>query len=309
MYGIVAPIWNGERYLEKCIESVLSQTVQNFELVLVNDGSTDSSEEIIYKFIKLDKRIKYVKQDNLKVAKARNRGFQELSKYINYILFIDQDDYLEQNAIEILHGALLQHPESPASYGLGRFVGMNGEYYTKSISDAYGYNRYKIENNKRVIIRDHYTLSSFDVLAVWPAIMTPGQMLIKKEAFISTGGFDPYAEPADEWELTLKLSTISDLAYIPLFVMNKRCHDRHALTSGIYKNNNMIYIRKKMAQNNGIYANFNHTAKVALKYAILFNCNVFKTHIRQKNIKGARSRLKNIIQDIILYHTTYNNIH
>ena len=96
--SIIVPIYNAERYLNRCIKSLINQTKENIEFILVNDGSTDSSEEIIKSY--KDKRIKYFKNKNQGIGKTRNFGMKKATG--KYIMFLDSDDYLATNACEEL---------------------------------------------------------------------------------------------------------------------------------------------------------------------------------------------------------------
>ena len=96
--SIIVPIYNAERYLNRCIKSLINQTKENIEFILVNDGSTDSSEEIIKSY--KDKRIKYFKNKNQGIGKTRNFGMQKATG--KYIMFLDSDDYLSTNACDEL---------------------------------------------------------------------------------------------------------------------------------------------------------------------------------------------------------------
>jgi len=98
--SIIVPIYNVEKYLRKCIESILNQTYKNIELILINDGSPDNSADICVEYSKRDKRIKFISQDNSGVSIARNTGIKEATG--DYILFIDSDDYIEKYTIETL---------------------------------------------------------------------------------------------------------------------------------------------------------------------------------------------------------------
>lgn len=98
LVSVIVPIYNVENYLQKCIESVLSQSYQNLELILVNDGSPDNSESIIKHYASLDCRVIPINQSNGGVSSARNKGIK-ISKG-KYILFLDADDYYSNNFVE-----------------------------------------------------------------------------------------------------------------------------------------------------------------------------------------------------------------
>ena len=100
-FSIIVPVYNVEKYIEKCLESILKQTYKNYEVIIVNDGSPDNSQKIIDKFIKKDKRFKSYKKENGGLSDARNYGLKFVSG--DYILFIDSDDYINKDLLEELN--------------------------------------------------------------------------------------------------------------------------------------------------------------------------------------------------------------
>lgn len=104
MVSVVVPVYNAEKYLEQMLESLVAQTYQNLEMILVDDGSTDHSNEILKDFAQKDKRIKITKKCNEGPGTARNMGMKlAVGKYI---IFLDADDYFEECMIEMLVEAL-----------------------------------------------------------------------------------------------------------------------------------------------------------------------------------------------------------
>lgn len=106
MLSIIIPIYNVEKYLTKCIESVINQTYKNLEIILVNDGSTDNSKDIINKYSLIDSRIKIINKKNGGLSDARNVGI-EIAKG-DYIAFLDSDDWIELNMYEKLYSYIKQ---------------------------------------------------------------------------------------------------------------------------------------------------------------------------------------------------------
>lgn len=98
--SIIVPIYNSEKHLTTCIESIVHQTFKNIEILLINDGSTDSSLSIIEDYSKKDSRIKVVNKLNEGVSKTKNLGLKLASS--EFVLFVDSDDYIELNAVEKL---------------------------------------------------------------------------------------------------------------------------------------------------------------------------------------------------------------
>lgn len=100
LISVVIPVYNTEPYLAACIESIMQQREQNWEMVLVNDGSTDSSGEICRMFSEKDKRIKYIQQENKGVSAARNNGLRQATG--KWVTFLDSDDLLENFAFDVV---------------------------------------------------------------------------------------------------------------------------------------------------------------------------------------------------------------
>ena len=97
--SIIVPIYNAEKYIEKCLTSLVNQTKKELEFILINDGSTDNTEKVIKRFD--DKRIKYFKNENQGIGKTRNFGLSQATS--KYIMFCDSDDYYELNMCELMY--------------------------------------------------------------------------------------------------------------------------------------------------------------------------------------------------------------
>ena len=99
--SVVAPVYNTENYLKECLDSLINQTLPDIEIICINDGSKDSSLEILEEYSKNDSRIKIINQENQGVSVARNRGIKEAKG--EYLTFVDSDDWLNLNALEIFY--------------------------------------------------------------------------------------------------------------------------------------------------------------------------------------------------------------
>lgn len=107
LVSVIVPIYNAEKYLERCLNSIVSQSYKHLEILLVNDGSTDSSPSIIEGFRAKDSRIRVFSDINHGVSYVRNKGLDEATG--DYIFFVDSDDWIEKDAIEILVSLALEH--------------------------------------------------------------------------------------------------------------------------------------------------------------------------------------------------------
>lgn len=114
--SIIVPVHNCEKYIEKCINSILNQTFKDFELILVNDGSSDNSGKVCDYFNETDSRIKVIHQKNMGVSVARNVGL-DISNG-KYIGFIDGDDYIEKDMYEFLYSNIKKYEAEVAICGI-----------------------------------------------------------------------------------------------------------------------------------------------------------------------------------------------
>jgi len=132
--SIIIPIYNSEKYLEKCLDSVKHQTLGQIQIICVNDCSTDNSQSIVEKYL-YDKRFKLI---NLKINKgpgnARNKGLEKAKG--DYIMFLDPDDWLEKNACEVAYNKISANQNDYAVFGYK-------EYYEDR--DEYKVNTYRME--------------------------------------------------------------------------------------------------------------------------------------------------------------------
>ena len=123
--SIIVPVYNAENYLRRCIDSILEQTYTNFELLLINDGSTDGSAKILEEVKESDSRIRVVHKKNEGVSATRNLGLKLVTG--DYITFIDSDDFVDKLYLEVLYKSLTENDADIAS---GNFASFNEERQT-----------------------------------------------------------------------------------------------------------------------------------------------------------------------------------
>ena len=98
MISVIVPVYNAQKWLEKCIQSIINQTYKDIEILLINDGSKDESSDICRKYESLDSRIRFIDKENEGVSKTRNLGIKEAKG--EYIQFVDSDDFIEPDMCE-----------------------------------------------------------------------------------------------------------------------------------------------------------------------------------------------------------------
>lgn len=100
LVSVIVPVYNVEKYLKRCLDSIVNQTYKNIEIICIDDGSPDRSIDILREFEKKDNRVKVIRQQNMGLSGARNTGIDKAQG--EYIIFVDSDDYIETKMIELM---------------------------------------------------------------------------------------------------------------------------------------------------------------------------------------------------------------
>lgn len=149
LVSIIIPVYNVEKYLKQCLESVINQSYTDLEIICVNDGSTDGSLSILREYEKKDSRIKVFSQDNGGLGYARNIGVLNASG--DYVYFIDSDDWIEKKCIERLYKNINENDSDLCILGLKIF----DEEEKKFLTDSYwGTDCYKCNDNEKISFID-----------------------------------------------------------------------------------------------------------------------------------------------------------
>ena len=114
--SVIVPVYNVKPYLEPCILSILNQQYDDFECILINDGSTDGSEELCNELQLLDSRIQIIHQSNQGVSAARNRGLDTATG--EYVAFIDSDDWIDPDSLQRLWDSITSYQADLSVCGL-----------------------------------------------------------------------------------------------------------------------------------------------------------------------------------------------
>ena len=183
LISVVIPAYNAEKTIEETIHSVFNQTFSDFELIIVNDGSTDSTLELISKFT--DPRLKVFSYPHLGANSARNRGLDQASG--EYISFIDADDLWTPDKLELQLKALQEHPEAKVAYS-----------WTNCIDESSKF----LRPGGRVTINGDVYLH----LLVANFLENGSNPLIHRDAIATVGKFDESLEAGQDHDMWLRLA-------------------------------------------------------------------------------------------------------
>ena len=130
LISIVIPVYNGEKFLKECIKSIINQDYSNLEIIIIDDGSTDNSKNIIEEFLKKDSRVKYYYKNNSGVSESRNFGIKNANG--DFITFVDADDYLNKDFISYYYRMILDYNADIALTPMPRKFNSNSQELDES---------------------------------------------------------------------------------------------------------------------------------------------------------------------------------
>lgn len=277
--SIIVPIYNVEKYLEDCINSIINQTFKNFELILVDDGSTDKSGEICDKFVHIDNRIRVIHQVNKGISGTRNMGI-DISKG-KYILFIDGDDYIHPKMCEILYNQIEFNNSDLAIF---QFKRTKKDYYNQIINNIGTINAMKISNKKA--LEKLYIEGNSEFIFCW-------SKLYKKELFDNIK-FDEGRIYEDQLISKNILYRANNIIYLPIPLYYYRYRQGSYTNLSFNKNNlDIIYAYKEDLV---FFNKINYKFKYKIEEKYIFY--LFKYYfIAKHELCDCKKELKNIRRD------------
>ena len=230
LVSIIIPCYNAEKYIAETIQSVINQTYKNWELIVVNDGSTDNSLNIITEFAANDSRISFIDKKNTGVSDSRNKGIEKAKG--DFIAFLDADDvwdfqYLEKQIEN------LQSNRFTISYTACQLINHKGEKIQKHIRG---------ENNPQL---NDFLLQNGNYNT------NPSGIVYKRQCFNEVNGFDlNLSNNADQDILIQMLAKGNTIGYIDELLWNYRIHDNNMSKNIVVLEKDTLYLFHKCAHQN-----------------------------------------------------------
>lgn len=196
MLSVVIPLYNKAATVERAIRSVLNQTVQDFELIVVNNGSTDGSEDVVKSIV--DSRIILISQDNQGVSMARNRGVEAANS--DWVAFLDADDEWNPTFLETVLSLKEKYPDCSVFATAYQRCNAHGVFEDIKLLGV------PLEENFRM---DNY----FEVAAVSDPPFCSISVMVKKEALLSIGGFQKGVHQGEDLLTWARLAANYKIAY------------------------------------------------------------------------------------------------
>lgn len=217
LISIILPIYNGEQYLRDCLESILKQKYHNFEVILVNDGSIDSSEAICRQYVNRDDRFRYVQKEHGGASSARNYGL-ELVKG-EYVTFIDADDWVEENYLELLHQSLKENNADISVSTYKKFDVDTNLFYLHA---------FQINESNQVFTQKELVEKLPQLERITESFEIIGGKLVKKSLLLGIQ-FNERTQLSENMEFWFKLYLLSNrIAFVNKEIYNFRLQDSEA---------------------------------------------------------------------------------
>ena len=198
MFSVIIPVYNGEKFIENAIASVKAQTVSEWELIVVNDGSKDGTKDVLSSY-EGDENIRIVHQENGGVSRARNHGVSLANG--EYITFLDADDIWEKNHLAVMQDLIARYPDAGLYGTFTRAELVNGG----EISSCSFFEK---RSETDVYLNDFLAAYHRDKSAKMFTVITT---CVSKEAFYKAGGFPEGCAIGEDLELSLRIA-----AYYPV---------------------------------------------------------------------------------------------
>lgn len=226
LISIVVTSYNYEKYLKDTINSVLAQTYQNWEMIVIDDASTDSSVEIIKEYQKKDKRIKLIQNEtNLGLSKTLKKGLEAASG--EWIAILESDDSISSDYLEKKAAVIKQYPDIGLIFN---DVEMTGD--KKRIKEV----EKKFRNSAKSLLSKSYPCNLFSDLVFFNKVLTFSTILVNKEKLLSCD-FNTPTDKLLDWWLLLHFARKHSFYYIPEKLTRWRLHT----DSYIHKRHRMYY--------------------------------------------------------------------
>ncbi len=229
--SVIMPVYNGERFVADAIQSVLDQNFEDFELICVNDGSTDSSQEIIDSFA--DPRLKRLSQKNLGQASARNIGIRFSTG--DFISFLDQDDIYLPSCIEERLKYFQKFSDAIFVYNDSIIIDEDDHMIESSIL------RYRIVQP--------VSGRCFRELFLDGTFIAPSAVMVKKEIFDDIGVFDETLWGADDYDLWLRIAYKNFLYFLSSSLIKYRVHSHNFSKKTLHMEERTALALEKAAEN------------------------------------------------------------
>ena len=249
-FSVIICCYNSEKYIRETLDSVINQSYKNWEIILINDGSTDKTEDIILDYKNKIKNLIYFKQDNKGFAAARNKAI-ELCNY-DWIVIIDHDDICLKDRLKIHANQLNESKNCMLFFGDSIIFSDSNDYITNHFS------RFKLENIKLKRNEVYRSLLSEG------CFIDSETVLFNKSASMSVGNFNENYKYIADYDFFLRMGKIFNFSFTKEILSKWRIHDHQATQTleKVYTKENILLLSRNISFQNNLLLNFSLIFKI-----------------------------------------------
>lgn len=260
--SVIIPLYNRERYIAETVKSVLDQTYKNIELIVVDDGSTDNSRNIIETFSERITILEHTKKVNKGQSASINLGIRHSSG--KYIAILDSDDLFAPEKIQAQVLFLEENEDIGLVYSNGFVIDSSGKTLYHFYSDA----PYETSDPSKVLMNCYFLL--------------PNNALMRRSALNAAGLFDEKLRSGQDHDMAIRMAEVTKLAYIEkdLFYYRKHAQSISARNAGLRWHNGFIILRKASAR-------YNYPFRVICKRRAVLHFRLAQIYVENNNFSRA----------------------
>lgn len=226
--SVLIAAYNHGRYIREALQSVFTQTIKDFEIIIIDDGSLDNTRTIIENEIKIrsDFSIKFLFQENQGLSSTRNRAIKESKG--DYIAFLDSDDVFYSQKIEKSFQYLDSHPEIAGVYSDITLIDQDGQFLREWL-------KYK----------KHFGEGNIYINLIYECFFIPGSVVFRREVFDKVGGFDPNIKSVEDIDMWLRICRSYKVGVIREPLLKWRIHANNTSKDVVLALENIIKVYEK----------------------------------------------------------------
>lgn len=245
--SIITPCFNAEKFIGRTIESVLAQTFADWEMIVIDDGSTDSTADIAGRFAAIDPRVRLVRHENGGVCRARNSGFAAASPERAYLVFLDHDDCLKPGMLARMASYLDENPAVAIAHCALQIIDEQG----RPAQDTRDFLRYAFDGTRLAQVPADQPETPFEAI-FWNCPILPSACMIRRSVYEKTPGWDEsFGQGNEDVDLFLHICLIAPIHFVPEALVQYRIHAGQASRRTIQQQSQQMRLYRKWLAKNG----------------------------------------------------------
>lgn len=302
-FSIIVPVYNVEQYIDECLNSILNQTLQDFEVICINDGSSDNSLEILNSFAKNDKRFIVISQENQGQGVARNNALKIANG--EYIVFVDPDDWIEKNMLEEIYKTFKTTNTNVIEFNYKKYNETSKNDKAISLAQHIKKNHsYKLKSNGSYNIKNLKKMLLYKI-RLYPWVRAYSNSFLKNIGAI----FSPTKRGEDQLFAFIVLFNAEKIQYLDKILYTYRIRKGSAINSvstksmGVFKNCKLL---KDYMINHNFYNEYEQSFKKYRLHILSHNYNFIDSENKEKYISMCKEIL-NKEEFTVMMKTTKRN--